>query len=442
VQPDAIEIGMPVEVTFDSVSDDVTLPLFRRRRAPQSGGSERARARASERRSEAPPVTRRPTARTGQEVAIVGVGYSDIGREIARTSGGLAVDACKAALEDSGLTPADVDGMATYPGGYDSVPVFYVSEALGIRRLNWFEDLFGQMPAGISPVIVAAWAVREGHCDVALAYRSVKRRGPPGLGYGGTGRVGGDMQFRAPFGDSLTSQWLAMWARRHMHEFGTTEEQLGRIAITFRQHASMNPNAPLREPVTIEDYFASRVVTTPFRLLDCDYPVDGGGAVVVTTLDRARDLARPPVTVIDGVFATGARPDWDQWEDLTHMASRHGAERLWQRTGLTVGDIDVAEVYDGFSWLALCWLEDLGFCAKGEGGPFVAEGNIALGGTIPTNTHGGSLSGGRLHAISHVIECVQQLRGECGERQVADAETGIVTSGGGTMAGAMLLRRT
>ncbi len=270
----------------------------------------------------------------------------------------------------------------------------------------------------------------------------MKRHGPPGLGYGGTGRVGGDMQFRAPFGDSLTSQWLAMWARRHMHEFGTTEEQLGHVAVTFRRHASMNPVAPLRDPITLDDYFAARVVTTPFRLLDCDYPVDGGGAVVITSPERARDLPRPPVKVVDGVFATGARPDWDQWEDLTYMASRYAAGRLWQRTGRSARDVDVAEVYDGFSWLALCWLEDLGFCAKGEGGPFVADGNVALGGAIPSNTHGGSLSGGRLHAISHVIECVLQLRGECGERQVADATRGIVTSGGGTMAGALLLERS
>ena len=376
-----------------------------------------------------------------RDVAIAGVGYSEIGRDVPRTSGALAVDACIQALADGGLTKGDIDGIATYPGGYDSVPVFFVSESLGITKLNWFEDLFGQMPAGISPVIAAAWAVAEGHCETALAYRSVKRHGPPGLGYGGTGRVGGDMQFRAPFGDSLTSQWLAMWARRHMHEFGTAEEHLGTIAVTFRDHATRNPNAAIRDPITLEDYFASRMITTPFRLLDCDYPVDGGGAVVVTSLDRARDLPHPPVGVVDAVFATGPRPDWDQWDDLTHMASRYAAARLWERTGLSAGDVDVAEVYDGFSWLALCWLEDLGFCAKGEGGPFIAEGNIALGSTIPTNTHGGSLSGGRLHAISHVIECVQQLRGEADERQVPDARTGIVTSGGGTMAGTLLLRR-
>jgi acetyl-CoA acetyltransferase len=375
-----------------------------------------------------------------REVAIAGVGYSEIARDTGRTAGALALEACRAALDDAGLAPGDVDGVATYPGGYDSVPVFYVSEALGIPRLDWFADLFGLMPAGISPVIAAAEAIAAGSCEVALCFRSLTRHSqPPGLGF--AGRVGGDMQFRAPFGDSLTSQWLAMWARRHMHEFGTTEEHLGHVAVTFRRHASLNEHAPLRDPMTLEDYFASRIITTPFRLFDCDYPVDGGGAVVLTTLERARDLPHPPVRVLNGVFGTGPRPDWDQWDDLTHMASRYAAERLWQRSDVKPADVDVAEVYDGFSWLALCWLEDLGFCAKGEGGPFIAEGNAAIGGRIPTNTHGGSLSGGRLHGITHVVECVQQLRGDCGERQVRDAKVGVVTAGGGTMAGALLLLR-
>jgi acetyl-CoA acetyltransferase len=373
-------------------------------------------------------------------VAIAGVGYSAVGRDLDRSAGSLTVEAARAALGDAGLTPAQIDGVATYPGGGDSVSSFYIAEALGVPRLDWYADLFGWMPAGITPVIAAAEAVAAGACEAALAFRSVKRgrnRPPPGLGFGG--RVGGDMQFRAPFGDSMTSQWLAMWARRHMHEFGTTEEHLGHVAVTFRAHAALNPRAPLREPLTLEDYFASKMITTPFRVLDCDYPVDGGGAVVVTTEERAADLARPPVRVLGGVFATGPRPDWDQWEDLTSMASRYAAERLWARTGMSAADVDVAEVYDGFSWLALCWLEDLGFCAKGEGGPFVKDGNIGLGGKIPANTHGGSLSAGRLHAVSHVIECVQQLRGECADRQVPGAEVGVVTAGGGTIAGALLL---
>jgi acetyl-CoA acetyltransferase len=376
-----------------------------------------------------------------REVAIVGIGTSDIARETKRTVGALTLEACRAALADAGLTPADVDGIATYPAGYDSVPSFYAVDGLGIPGLAWFEDLSGWMPAAVAPVIAAADAVGRGACEVAVVFRSVKRNRERPPGFGAATRVPGDNQFRAPFGDTMTSQWLAMWATRHMHEYGTTEAHLGSIAVAFREHASRNPRAPLRDPITLEDYFASRIVTTPFRLLDCDFPVDGAGAVVITTLDRARDLPRQPVRVLGSSMTTGARPDWDQWEDLTTMASRRCADDLWRRAGLGAADLDLAEVYDGFSWLALCWLEDLGVCKKGEGGPFIAEGNIGLGATLPTNTHGGSLSGGRLHAITHVIECVEQLRHAAGERQVVDAEVGVVTAGGGTMAGAVLLGR-
>ena len=377
-----------------------------------------------------------------RDVAFVGVGTSAIARELDATALSLTVDACSAALADAGLAPGDVDGMATYPAGGDSVACFAAVEALGIGALRWFEDLAGWMPAAIAPVIAAAEAVARGSCDTAVVFRSVKRNRarPPGLGF--TARVGGDMQFRAPVGDPMTSQWLAMWARRHMHEFGTTEEHLGHIAITFREHAALNPRAAITDPLTMDDYLASPYVTTPFRRLDCDYPVDGAGAVVITTMERARDLPHPPVRYRAGAMGAGPRPDWDQWPDPTHMASKSVAEDLWRRSGLGPGDVDIAQVYDGFSWLALCWLEDLGFCAKGEGGPFVASGAIARGGSLPTNTHGGSLSGGRLHAITHVIECIEQLRGSAGDRQVDGARVGVVTAGGGPMAGAALLEAT
>ncbi|MCA1834658.1 MAG: thiolase family protein [Actinobacteria bacterium] len=376
---------------------------------------------------------------TLRDVAIVGVGYSEIERRSEKSVTQLTIEAAAAAVADAALTFQDIDGMASYPGSYDSIPCFTLIDAAGIPGVTWFADISGWAPAAIAPVIDAAHAVALGSCQTALVFRSVKRNREKAPGVVTTPRVGGDMQFRAPFGDAMTSQWLAMWARRHMHEYGTTEEHLGAIAVTFRDHAALNARAPLRDPITLDDYFASRVVTTPFRLLDCDFPVDGAGAVVITTMERARDRPHTPVKVLGGEVATGERPDWEQWPDLTTMASKHASDALWRRTGMSAADVDVAEVYDGFSWLALCWLEDLGFCEKGEGGPFIAEGNVRLGGRIPANTHGGSLSGGRLHAISHVIECVEQLRGEAGERQVEGARTGVVTAGGGTMGGALLL---
>ncbi|MGH2830791.1 MAG: thiolase family protein [Actinomycetota bacterium] len=373
-----------------------------------------------------------------RDVAIAGVGYSQIGRDLDRSAADLTAEACMNALGDAGLTPHDVDGLANYSAG-DSVHCFVVADAIGIPGLEWFADMAGLLPAAVAPVIAAADAVAAGRCDVALAYRSVKRNRERAPGLGFSGRVGGEAQFRAPFGDSMTSQWLAMWARRHMHEYGTTEEHLGRIVVTFRTHAALNPRAPLRKPLTLDDYFASPIVTTPFRRLDCDFPVDGGGAVVITPLERARDLPARPVKIESSALATGPRPDWEQWPDLTTMASRFASDQLWRRSAHDPADIDVVQIYDGFSWLALCWLEDLGFCKKGEGGPFVADGSIGIGGSLPANTHGGSLSAGRLHAISHVIECVEQLRGSCGERQVEGAGVGVVTAGGGTTAGAVIL---
>ncbi|HEX9775681.1 MAG TPA: hypothetical protein VGB83_08900 [Actinomycetota bacterium] len=374
-----------------------------------------------------------------REVAIAGVGLTDVARALDGTAEAIALEACRLALADAGLSPQDVDGLATYPATTDAVPCFPVADGLGIPRVRWFADLGGWLPAAIAPVVAAAEAVASGACETALVWRAVKRhRGRP-PGFAATPRVGGDNQFRAPFGDTMTSQWLAMWARRHMHEHGTTEEHLGHVAVTFRAHAALNERAPLRDPLTIEDYFSSPMITSPFRLLDCDFPVDGGGAVVITTLARARDLRRAPVVYRGGCVGTGARPDWDQWPDLTTMAAKPVADELWRRTGLGPDDVDVAQLYDGFSWLALCWLEDLGFCAKGEGGPFFADGRARLGGALPVNTHGGSLSAGRLHAITHVVEAVEQLRGDGGERQVPGAEVAVVSAGGGTMAGAALL---
>jgi acetyl-CoA acetyltransferase len=195
----------------------------------------------------------------------------------------------------------------------------------------------------------------------------------------------------------------------------------------------------LREPISLDDYLASPYVAEPFRRLDCDYPIDGAGAMVVTTLERARDLRQPIVRVLGAGRRDGKMDEWEMWPDLTSMASREVSDRVWQRSGLSARDVDVAQIYDGFSFLALCWLEDAGFCAKGEGGPFVASGAIALGGSLPMNTHGGNLSEGRSHGIGHFLEGIEQLRGTAGPRQVPGARVAFVANGGGPIAGAVVL---
>jgi acetyl-CoA acetyltransferase len=229
-----------------------------------------------------------------------------------------------------------------------------------------------------------------------------------------------------------------------MHEFGTTTDQLAMIALNARRNAEINPKAVYRDPMSLEDYYASRMITTPFRLFDCDAPVDGSTAVVVSTVDHAKDVDHPVARVEAVGTALRGRPSWDQYEDSTSMAARDAGAHLWERTDLKPGDVDVAELYDGFSFLTMTWLEALGFCGKGESGPFIEGGHrIAREGELPLNTHGGQLSAGRLHGFGFVHEACLQLRGEAGERQVTHkpVEVAAVANGGGPIAGAMLLSR-
>jgi acetyl-CoA acetyltransferase len=267
-----------------------------------------------------------------------------------------------------------------------------------------------------------------------------------GLGSGGGGggvpRIGGSMQWSIPFRAYSAANWLAMVAQRHFHAYGTTAEQMAMIALNARRNAGLNPLAVYREPMTLEDYFAARMVTTPFRLYDCDAPVDGSTAVVVSVAEHAAGVDHPVARVEAVGTALRGRPSWDQFDDMTTMAARDAGAQLWTRTDLGPADVDVAELYDGFSFLAMVWLEALGFCGRGESGPFVQGGHrIALGGELPLNTQGGQLSGGRLHGFGFVHEACLQLRGGAGERQVAGAEVAAVANGGGPIAGAMLLTR-
>jgi acetyl-CoA acetyltransferase len=226
-----------------------------------------------------------------------------------------------------------------------------------------------------------------------------------------------------------------------MHEFGTKKEHLGILATTFRRHAAFNPKAVYREPLTMDEYLNARLVSDPFGLYDCDAPVDGCTAVIVSHADGARELPHPAVRFNAVGTAINKRPLWDQWGDITTMAARDAAAHLWSRTDLKPADVDIAQLYDGFSFLTLAWLEALGFCKRGESGAFVENGRIALGGALPVNTWGGQLSGGRLHGFGFVAEAVRQLRGECGARQVPDCEVAVVGVGGGPVAGCMLLTR-
>jgi acetyl-CoA acetyltransferase len=388
-----------------------------------------------------------------RRAAISGIGQSTIGRRLGRDPLGLTLEACLAAIADAGLRPKDIDGLSTYPGltmgtpaGFTGAGAVDVHDALRLE-LSWFDS--GIETSGqLGSVVKACMAVACGLATHVLCFRSVwegtaqGRGGRQGIG-SGVPKASGPMQWSLPFSAVSAAIWIAMYAQLHFHRYGTTREQLAWIALNGRRHAALNPVAIYREPMTIEDYFAARMITTPFCLFDCDVPCDGATAVVVSRLEAARDLRRPPIRVEAVGTALRGRPSWDQFDDLTTMANRDAARHLWSRTDLQPTDVDVAEIYDGFSFLTLSWIEALGFCPVGEGGRFIEGGaRIALGGELPLNTHGGQLSAGRLHGYGFLHEACVQLWGDGGARQVAGAPSvAVAAAGGGNTCGCMLLTR-
>jgi acetyl-CoA acetyltransferase len=387
---------------------------------------------------------------------ISGIGQSEIGRRLNRSDLDLTIESSLRAIADAGLTVADIDGIATYPGpglgqgkgGAGGPGAWELQDALRLR-LNWHSGA-QEGPAQTMAVFNAIGAVVMGLARHVLVFRTVaeateqgagKRKGQ-GIDALESGLVG-PMSWLIPFGAMSAGNWLAMIANRHFHEFGTTREQLAQIALNQRKNAALNPKAIFREPMTMDDYMAARMITTPFCLFDCDIPVDGSIAIIVSAADTAADLASTPIHVNAIGTALRGRASWDQFDDMTTMAARDAAASLWERTDLRPTDVDVAGIYDGFSINTLVWLEALGFCGKGEGGPFIEGGaRIARDGQLPLNTDGGQLSAGRLHGYGYLHEVVTQLRGVAGERQVAKSpEVGVVANGGGTYAGAILLTR-
>ena len=320
-----------------------------------------------------------------------------------------------------------------------------MQDALGLS-LNW-HDGGGEGPAQMRAVIVAALAVAAGLARHVLVYRTVSegsaqgtggRQGIGGSGGGGGGvpRFGSFMQWSLPFGAVSAANWLAMVAQRRMHEFGLTREQLGAIPVNNRANAALNPKAIYRDPMSLSDYLAARMITTPLCLFDCDAPCDGSTAVIVSHRDVAPDLDHPAVHINAVGTALRGRPSWDQFDDMTSMAARDAAASMWERTELRPGDVDTAQLYDGFSILAVVWLEALGFCGRGESGPFIEGGSaIARDGVLPLNTAGGQLSGGRLHGFGLIHEACVQLRGEGGPRQVVRPGGRARRGGGGGQRG-------
>jgi acetyl-CoA acetyltransferase len=303
----------------------------------------------------------------------------------------------------------------------------------------------------IGPAIEACMAVTLGLANHVVVYRSVWESTAAQQSGGGRASVlfsGGDLpphlEWVAPFGALSAANWLAMPAQRYMQDFGLTREHLGRIAINARTNAGLNPDAVFREPLTMEDYLGARMISEPLCLFDCDIPCDGATAVIVSRRDAANGLPHHPLTVESVGPGMFERSTWDQRADITTMAAHDSAATLWEHTTLTPADVDMAQLYDGFTFLTVMWLEALGFCDHGKVGEFLgdeADGSpISLDGSLPINTSGGQLSGGRLHGMGFLHEACVQLWGEGGERQAPKTpEVVAVGVGGGPVAGSMLL---
>lgn len=380
---------------------------------------------------------------SARRAVIAGVALSDVGRVDHATPYALAAQAARRALADAGLKPDDVDGLGSTSLG-TMAPVD-VAEYLGLRP-RWIDST---TVGGASWEVMAAHAadaIAAGHADVVLlTYGSTARADlrrklrTASLNWGSRG----PQQWEAPYGHTLISKY-AMAARRHMHEYGTTIEQLAEIAVSARANAADNPEAYYRDPITVDDVLSGPMIADPFTKLHCCIRSDGGAAAVLVAEDRVADLAKPPVWVL-GTGEHVTHVSTSQWPDFTTGPASVAGPLAFRRAGVTPAEIDVCELYDAFTYMLMVTLEDLGFCAKGEGGAFVADGRLRLGGALPTNTDGGGLSACHpgQRGLFLIVEAVRQLRGECGERQVPDARLACVSGTGGWFCtnGTMILGR-
>ena len=347
-----------------------------------------------------------------------------------KTAYQIHAESARGALADAGLSIHDVDGFLT--AGVGPIGIMTLAEHLNLTpRFHDSTNIGGS--SFVAHVIHAAAAITAGLCEVALiTYGSTASSERFAVGTGGVSAGDPPDQHESPYGPTVVGSY-ALVAQRHMHEFGTTSEQLAEIAVTVRRHASLNPAAKFRDPITVEDVLASRIVSSPLHLLDCCIISDGGGAVVLTSVERSRDLKKRPVRVLGGSeglchTAAGKR-------DLIDIAAKQSGPRAMAMAGVTHNDIDMCMIYDSFTITVLETLENLGFCKRGEGGAFVQKGRIGLGGELPVNTDGGGLSSNHpgMRGIFLVIEATKQLRGECGARQVKDCEIALCHGTGGML---------
>lgn len=374
------------------------------------------------------------------QVAIVGVGTTEYSRNSGKTRGGLVVEACRNALVDAGLRAEDVDGLC---GSAFQASPQYVQQGLGLPAIRWWST----PPFPFSLVLTdAVNAVFSGACDVAVAYHSQFRTAATSGSAGATdpvravpdpGRTRDSHAHRQYFEPQRGLQGsYAGYMRRYMHTYGVSREAFGLVAINSRAHATRNPHACLRQPLSMEDYLAGRMVRDPMSLMDMDYAIDGGDALVVTTAERAQDMSDRYVLIDAMTYGQRESAEEDRYTSLDDIGQTIAADVLWRKTDLRLPDFDLFYLYDGFTVITLKWLESLGFCGVGEAGAFLADnwdsvrGEARLLGDAPLNANGGNLSEGAMQGSGHFRDAVVQLRGSAGDRQVPGARAAILAIGG------------
>jgi acetyl-CoA acetyltransferase len=390
--------------------------------------------------------------------AVAGIGATEFSKESGRSDLRLAVEACESAIADAGLEPAQIDGMVTFT--QDTNPEIEIARNLGIGELSFFSRIHHGGGAACGTVQQAALAVQAGVADYVVCYRAFNERSGRRFGAGvqdqraqllglhGPPYATADQahfSWYAPFGLLTPAQWVAMFATRYMHEYGATSEDYGRVAVADRKHAATNPKAWFYEqPITLEEHQASRWIVEPLHLLDCCQESDGAQALVVTSVERARDLPHPPAVIKSA--AQGAGEDQDMmtsyYRDKITGLPEMGlvARQLWNTARLGPDDIQTAVIYDHFTPLVLPQLEEFGFCERGEAKEFLREGNVELGGRLPINTHGGQLGEAYIHGMNGIAEGVRQVR-STSVNQVAGVEHVLVTAGTGVPTSALVLGR-
>lgn len=379
------------------------------------------------------------------KVALTGIGTSRIGRRLGVKTDILTVEACLAAIEDAGLRREDIDGLCAYPGttglpGISSGGVRAIERLMGLHP-TWHCGA-NEIPGQAGSIITAMMAVAAGVCRHVLCVASFAEAVRPAVNVAGSNaRATAELAWQLPFGAASPANWIALYASHYLARFGATREMLGWIAINARKHAADNPHAIYTAPLDMDAYLSARMITSPFGLYDCDVPCDGAIAVIVSAADVAEDMRRVPIRVEAVGQQMTEHQSWDQGT-ISHQPNVFGpAAHMWSRTDLKPGNIDVAELYDGFTFNVVSWLEGLGFCGVGEAADFVKGGaRITRGGDLPLNTHGGHLSSGRSHGFGNIYEAVLQLRGAADRRQIEGVRTAVVSIGGGIPAGCMILR--